>query len=98
MERRLSIHTLPNKLSCPWAHGVVRHGLGRNGVVAKTYAQVTLRVELETGELFVRADRVDGGGVGLQVHRVHAKHDTPYDKGVCHDRRECQLVASIAGF
>ena len=36
-----------NKLSCPWAHGVVRRGVGRNGVVAKTYAQVTLRVELE---------------------------------------------------
>ena len=57
-----------NELSCPWAHGAVRRGVGRNGVVAETYAQVTLRVELETGELLVWADLVAGGGVGLQVH------------------------------
>ncbi len=47
--------------------GVVRRGVGRNGVVAETYAQVTLRVELETGELLVWIDLVDGGGVGLQL-------------------------------
>ncbi len=38
-----------NELSCPWAHGVVRHGFGRNGVVSETYAQGTLCVELDTG-------------------------------------------------
>jgi hypothetical protein len=39
-----------------------------NGVVAETYTQVTLRVELETGEPLVWADLVDGEGIGLQVH------------------------------
>ena len=67
-----------------------------NGVVAEAYAQVTLRVELETGELLVWADLVDGRGVKLQLHLVHAKHDTPHDKGVYHDKRDSQLVASVA--
>jgi hypothetical protein len=87
MERRLIIHTLRgaslaaegNELAYPWIHGVVRHGVGCNGVVAETYTHVTLRVELETGELLVWANLVDGGGVGLQVHRVYVKHDTPRD-------------------
>ncbi len=56
-----------NKLSCPWAHGDVRHDVARNGVVAETYAHVTLRYELESRELLVWAKLIDGGGVGLQV-------------------------------
>ena len=66
--RGASLTTESNELTCPWAHGVLRHNVGRNGVVTKTNAQVTLRVELETGELLVWADLVDGGGVGLLVH------------------------------
>jgi hypothetical protein len=47
--RGASLAAKGNKLSCPWAHGVVRRGIGRSGIVAKTYAQVTFRVKLETG-------------------------------------------------
>ena len=63
--RGASLTTEVNELSCPWAHGIVRHGVGRNGVVAKTYAQVALRVELETGELLVWADLVYGGNLRI---------------------------------
>jgi len=48
-----------NESSCPWAHEVIFHDVGRNGVVAETCAWITLRVELETGELLVWADLVE---------------------------------------
>ncbi len=51
--RGASLAAKGNKLSCPWAHGVVRRGIGRNGVVAKTYALVTFRVKLETRDFLV---------------------------------------------
>ncbi len=83
-ERRLNIQALSagppllvaegDELTCPRAHGIVRGCVGRDSVVAETDSQVTLCVELEPGELLVGADFVDEGGVGMQVHRVHAEH------------------------
>ncbi len=76
-----------DEFTCPRAHDVVCDCVGRDDVVAETDSPVALRVELEPGELLVGADLVDGGGIGLQVYRVHAEHNTPYDEGVSHDKR-----------
>ncbi len=81
-------------LNDSWTHRVVGLGTCRQYIVAEGHAEITLRIELKSGELLERADFVNGWCTRLQIDTAHAKLCAPHDKRVRPHACEGHLVAS----